>query len=102
MATHHRVSQEVMDALEYWPAAGANNQEVLRLAWEKNGAALLRRYQGRQPLGPGPACGPVAHQLHLGALAASRLASLRQALAASGRARSISQIFLEWLNGGGR
>jgi hypothetical protein len=94
-----------MDALEktsaYWPG-GASNQEILDAAWRDNGAALLRRYQGRQPLGPGPACGPVAHQLHLGALAASRLAALRQALAASGRARSISQIFLEWLNGGGR
>jgi hypothetical protein len=109
MATHHRVSQEVMDAAEAARQGlfrlgrpEPTNQDALDAAWEERGAALLRRYQGRQPLGPGPACGPVAHQLHLGALAASRLAALRQALAASGRARSISQIFLEWLNGGGR
>jgi hypothetical protein len=103
MATHHRVSQEVMNALGHGRVGfDDNNQDVLDATWQDNGAALLRRYQGRQPLGPGPDCGPVAHQLHLGALAASRLASLRQALAASGRARSISQIFLEWLNGGGR
>jgi hypothetical protein len=70
MATHHRVSQEVMDAVEkarqglFRPGhSRPTNQETLDAAWERRGAYLLARYRGRdgtKSLGPGPACGPLA------------------------------------------